>query len=369
MKIKFNAILVAALAATTFFASCAKDNDNANAGDSNKATLNIGITAPQLSRAIAASDGAVPSDATITNFKAFVVDGDGTLKSGYSADGSAVNGIAVSTTASKIYVIANAGDITMANEAAILAYKADLNGTGAQSSIRWATGEMALSTADFIETAGEFVANKNVTLTFIASRITLKITNGMTGYSATNTNGDLVLKNVAVLNGRGESLLFGSSSLIPATYTTNKKFYEGLANPASPDDFHYYPATTDFTMATSLLSDAIPADDFTKTYYYYVFENDAATAATFPTIITLVAEFDGETIYYPVHLAPYEQWASGSATNFVTRGHSYDITVNLTVDPTAPGGSTDPTDPIINAKMNVSITLTPWIPVPLVKEF
>lgn len=371
-------ILVAALAAVAVLAtSCSKENNEA-AGNGEKATLNIGVTAPETR-----ATGTPSTDASVVNFKAFVVDGDGTLKSGYSSDGSALtaaNAITVTTQARKIYVIANAGDIAMADETAIQSYLADLNGTGAQGTVRWATGEVALSSSDFTQSGSDWVASKNITLKFIAARITLSIeTSGdmATHYDATATDGSLVLKKVTVLNSRGESKLFGTS-LIPAAYTGAKKFYEGMANPVTP--FAYYPAAGDFTVAATLLSDNIAADDFATKYFYYVFENDAATAADFPTIVMIEGEYDGQAVYFPVHLASYEQWATGSASTptFIDRGNSYDIKITLTGDPrkttggTYPGGTggtDDPTKPVVTAKVSVSISLTPWVPVVLNKEF
>mgnify|MGYP001439361346 CR=1 FL=1 len=189
--------------------------------------------------------------------------------------------------------------------------------------------------------------------------------------------GSLALDDIVVLNARGESLLFpaagGGTSLIPATYTANKKFYEGMANPVSPaTPFANYPAASEFTVAASLLSDALTATATDK-YYYYVFENDALTDVTLPTIVTLTGTDDnGDALYWPVHLAAYEQWANSTAftTTGIQRGNSYDIKITLKGDATNGGdGGTDPTKPLVTASVDVSVTLTPWTPVLLEKEF
>lgn len=388
---KTNKFFIAALAATALFASCSKENAGTNDQTGEKAVLSIGVVAPELSRAV----GTPSTDATVVNFKAFVVDGDNSIKSGYSSDGTALsvansNAITVSTSAKKVYVIANAGDLALATEAAIVDYIADLNtaGDGLQTSARWATGTATLVPTDFVQSGSDFVATKNVTLTFIAARITVNIAKSgeMATYydNGTAESKDLRITGVSVMNARGASKLFGAS-LVATPATPAKTFYQGLANPVSPGNFAYYPAAADFTMATALLSDAIPAADNTtsynlgaSTYYYYVFENAAITAAAFPTIVTVVGEYDGKAIYFPVHLAAYEDFKSGTFGASLLRGKSYDLTITLTGDPrfseggTYPGdtgGTEDPTNPSVSAKVEVDVTLTPWVPVALEKEF
>lgn len=273
-------------------------------------------------------------------------------------------------------MVANAGDLTssITTMAQLNAYKADLNGTGSQAAAtnRWATGVTA-SPLSFTQSGNNFTATTTVTLTFIAARITVTVDNQMANYGSA---GSLTLDDIVVLNARGESLLFpatGGTSLIPATYTANKKFYEGMANPVSPaTPFANYPAASEFTLAASLLSDALTTTSTDK-YYYYVFENDALTDVTLPTIVTLTGtDANGATLYWPVHLAAYEQWANSTAftTTGIQRGHSYDIKITLTGDATnGGGGGTDPTKPLVTASVDVSVTLTQWTPVLLEKEF
>lgn len=362
-----------AVAATflTGVTSCSSD-DNVSGGNlpEQSAKLNISISTPTHTRAVGAS---TPED-KVDNFTVFITNqADVILTKAYSGDGANLIGdkaVPTSTEAKNVYVVANSGNLTSIDSKADLdAYLADLNGTGSQASARWATGKTATPLA-FTQSGDVFSADASIELTFIAARITLKIENGMTGYNPANTDGSLVLKNVAVLNARGQSKLFGQS-LIPTAYEAGKKFYTGLENVS----FANFPATADYTVS-NLLIDAIPANDFAKVYTYYVFENDAETVEEFPTIITIVGEFDGKAVYYPVHLAPYEKWISGTNTEgkeFIKRGYSYNINIKLTVDPTKeggnPGGGTDPTTPLVDAKVNVTVTLNDWIPVELGKEF
>lgn len=380
MRLNSKYAMMAVAALTLGLTSCSNDDDVTKGANGEKAKLSINVTAPTTSRASVTNPATVPNDAAVNNFTAFVVDG-GSLSSGYSNDGTdltGANAIPASTTSSAVYVIANAGDLTssITTVADLTSYIADLNGMGNQTNAsgRWATGQTGLVPGDFTQNAaGDFVATKSVTLTFIAARITVIVDNQMTNYTA---SGALTLDNIAVLNARGESLLFPASgaSLIPSTYATGnaRNFYEGLAD----NSFSYYPASGDFTMATSLLSEALPAtpvDLLKETYYYYVFENDAITAAAFPTIVTLIGDDNGTPVYWPVHLAPYESWAasSGSITAAgITRGNSYDIHITLKGDALTGGnGTDDPTNPVVSAFVQVSVTLTPWNPITLNKEF
>lgn len=369
-KVFMAALAVCAMFATT---SCSNDDENLDVvKDGKKAMLNIEISEPTMTRATGA-----PASDVVSNYTVFVTnqsDQIGWKK--YSDSGSNMTGASameVSNSAKHVYIVANAGDLrsTITSMTELNNFLADLNGAatinGLQTTARWATGSTA-SALTFADVSGEQVANASITLTFIAARITVSIVNGMTGYDALNSNDDLVLKNVAVLNARGESKLFTTPWLIPATPTTGKKFYEGIVN----NNFPLYPATGTFTVATSLLNNSITADDFTTTYHYYVFENDATTAAEHPTIVTLVGTFDGKTIYYPVHLADYETFTAGSnasGEDFIKRGRSYNITINMKVDPTNPGGVIDPFVPLADGKVNISLSLTDWIPVTLGKEF
>lgn len=366
-------VLLAALAVIALASSCSKENENATPEQGQKATLNVTVDAPVLSRAVAAS---VPAD-VVGNFSVFITDNTGEIQwSAYSATGAALTGpdaVTVTTTAQNVYIVANAGDLTssISTMAALNAYLADLNGTGSQASAanRWATGQSA--SLNFVQSGNDFVATTTVTLQFIAARITVTVDNQMTNYGAP---GSLTLDNIAVLNARGESLLFGTS-LIPTTYSAGKKFYTGYDEPTPGDFAPYWPAAGDYTVASSILFDALNINTSTgvvsDVYYYYVFENDALTAADMPTIVTLIGDDNGNPVSWPVHLAPYEQWEAGSGTvSSIERGKSYNINIKLTGDAANGGGGVwPPVNPVINSKVEITVSLTDWVPVTLEKEF
>ena len=380
-KVNFFAMLAAA-ALMTGVSSCSNDD---NAGDGviptgQSAKLSVKVAAPPSSRAVGT---AVPGD-VMENYTVFVTDNTGAIAwTAYNSGGTSMTGtetITVSTSAQHVYVVANAGNLisSITTLSGLNAYLADLNGTGNQSAAtnRWATGATSTPLSFTANgSSGDMEATANITLTFIAARITVKVDNQMTN---TTDPSALTLGSIALLNARGESLLFPNATtgplqgtLIPNAYTGGKKFYEGLANPVAPNAFVNYPAASELTLNATLLSNAL-TDISTEIYYYYVFENDATDVTEFPTIVTLVGtDSAGKSIYWPVHLTAKEQWTSGTfSTTGIQRGHSYNINITLKGDATnGGGGTTDPTKPVISASVEVNLTLTDWVPVDLEKEF
>ena len=357
----------AALAATMMFASCSKDNNEAIAPQGEGAKVIVNINTPESKAAGTAATG----DNTITSYSIFIFDATGALVG--SANGSASSQEVTTTTKAKdVYVLANApvgvlGSIS--NKAALLAYTTNLDQSlvpaNSQYSARWATGSAAI--ASFTQNgSGAFEAAVSVAMKFIAARITVTIDNAMTNYNATATDGSYVMKGVSVLNATSASLLYGSS-LIPGT----SGYYSGILMTG----FAYAPTT----VVKTFLRDVIPAGvPNTSGYHFYVFENAATAVGQFPTIVTIEGEYDGQPVYHAIHLAAYEQFATGSMTASVLRGNSYNLTFKLTGNakkddggsyPGDTGGSDDPTEPLVSAKCTVSLSINDWTPVNLVKNF
>ncbi len=358
-------MIFAAALAVAMFASCAKDNESKVPGRSNGKEAKLNIAIGNTTRAIG---NASTEDATITHYTAFIVYANGDVQVEPCPTDDALTDIDVTTSAEYVYIVANHTGITtefddIDTKAELDAFMLDLTATiGSQSTARWATG--VSDKLNFVQSGTDFVANPDpIVLNFVAARIVVEIVNDMTGYDPANTDGDLVLENVAVLNAGGTSKLFGTS-----LYPSTMKYYSGIDNSSS--GFSHWPAVANYSVESSMIN-AIPADPESTKFYYYVFENGATTANAFPTIVTLIGEFDGKKVYYPVHLAPYEQFLAGGTTTAtsVVRGKSYNIVITLSVDPTKPGGTTDPTNPIIDATVNVSVTLNDWDPVNLGKQF
>lgn len=358
MKIK--TLCVAALAAITF-ASCSKDDGgNLAVADGQPAKLSISIKEPVLTRATGTP---ATTDQTVTTFTVWVFDAAGKLlaKETSAAGANTIQDIDVTTSAKEAYVIANCDNSSVTDittKAGLLNFIGNLDTSASQAAKRWATGS-DLGITFTLSGPGTYEGSSTIELNFIAARITVGIVNDMTGYDATNANGDLVLQKVAVLNGGMGSKLFGSS-LVPSPM----QWGSGIAD----DNFSYWPSSN--VSVWNQLTNDIVADDFTTKYYYYVFENAATSADEFPTIVTLVGEFDGAPVYFPVHLTPYEIFSTGTVADGVKRGHSYDITIILKTDPSiGGGGETDPTKPVEKAKYDVEISIADWIPVTLGKEF
>lgn len=372
---KIHSLLAASVVAFTLL-SCSKQGEQNPPGVGQPAKLTISVTSPNDSKATTPpgdfEGSGKPSEDVVNNFTAFITDNTGEIVpawSVYSGSGTAVIDHTVNTGAQQVYIVANAGNLTQS-----ITTKADLEAlqinlaTAAedQTASRWSSG--ISGTLTFTETSGNFKATTTVALDFVAARITLKIIDGMTGYDGTVSDGSaMVLKKVAVLNARTKSKVFGTGTA-PNLVVTPETWYSGIAD----NGFAHWPASN-ITEDVAIMFDAIPTDDFSTMYYYYVCENDAVAADEFPTIITIIGEIgagvEKKEIYYPIHLAPYEQLTSGTVANGVIRGHSYDITVTLKVDPDNGGGTVDPTKPVVTADMDIQITPATWTPVVMGKEF
>lgn len=363
--------LFTALAVGILVASCSKDNNEAGiTGPGKQASLNISVSSPDMSRATGAAPG---GDNTVNNFSVFVIDDAGNIAWETHAGSGTTASLQVTTSAKKVYVIANAGDKTSVytNEAQLLAAKEDL---GSQFTNRWATGVVSIAASDWVTSGQTTSVTKAITLDFIAARIRLTVLNNMLNYDGSDPS-TVILNSVAVLNARGQSKLFATApatTLIPSAYDANKKFLTGTDMSGMGNS----PTASEFTLDAATLSDAYTSagGGDSKTYHYYVYENDAVTAAALPTIVTLIGtNAAAAPVYFPVHLAPYETFTNGSSTiaDGIKRGHSYDITMNLKGDAKDGngGGGTDPTVPQTEASVDITIQIKDWTPVTLGKDF
>lgn len=374
MKIfKTAAILMVAIAG---LASCSKDDNGGSKAVYEDATLGITLVSPNT-RAVGTP---ASTDDQITDVNIFIVDASGEINTSWStyvsslSTGTHTETISVTTSASNVYVIANAGaDLTTTITTKALLdgdYIIDMANSGQdQFTSRWATGSAAIP-AFAQNGSGDWESTVSVTANFVAARITVEIDNQMSGPSTgyTGMQPDLVLTDVAILQARHQSKLFGSS--LVAELKGTGSYWSGIY------DITKWEGGYHASMVDPITFDAV-SETFPDKYYYYVFENDADAAADYPTIVTLrgtlgtngVDEYD---IYYPVHLASYETPSSGTAPTGVERGKSYDIKFIMKVDPTDPnggGGTTDPGTPLVNADVDVVIDINDWIPVALEKEF
>ena len=375
MKKYLNSAIMAVTAIVfAAFSSC-NTNDGPDSGEAKRAILKISLANPTMK--VSRASGTLPADNTVTEFSVFVFNVDGSLaaKRHFATSGAGNEEIDVTTNAKEVYVIANAGDQTanFSTKAALTTTAVGLVSTQytLTDAKRWATGNAELGAFSNDQTP---VAEATVALKFIAARITLTVNNQMTGTADPEA---AVISNVIVLNGRGQSKLFPVSqpasaivtSLIPQSsdtgYAATSQYLEGV-------DVSTFTNKPDTSLFTAPVTEMLTAYSAGSEYYFYVFENDGVTAATFPTIVTLVASNSTTTAYYPIHLAPYETFTTGTMTTTgVVRGNSYNLTITLTGDATTAisRGTDDPTKPLLSAHVNVTLDLSDWTAVPLGKNF
>lgn len=386
MKKIFKSVLMAVTAiAITGFWSCNKGDSPAPSDEERPATLNITLENPSLTRVAGDAPG---TGTTVTDYSIFVLDEGGSARwkeyVEVSSQAMLTKAMEVTTAAKAVYVIANAGSDQTGNykNKTELESANPLVNLDEQYTSRWATGSedgtgWTFQTADS-DGNGRLEEHITVRLKFIAARIVVTVDNNMNGYDGT-TDGTVKISDVAVLNARGQSRLFPGTgtSLIPSSYNPGaSKYIEGFAD----NSFAHYPAAGDYTVEGADDDELNSpytyngADTPTKSHFY-VFESDAMTEQEFPTIVTLVGTaVDGATpVYFPVHLAPYETWASNT-TNYaggIVRGNSYNITITLNGDATlgTGGGASDPTVSLKNVDLMATIEIADWTPVPLGKNF
>ncbi len=394
--------MVVAALAVIGFPGCTTDN-NAHAGGEpvagQEAVLNITLKngVMQGSRAEVENPGdiAVDANTVVKNFSVFVFNDEGYCWKGYfdvdgdtfSGDGSKIDisgtdpiaTLEVNTTATKVYVIANAGDQTAAYaDEADLRMGLPINLSTLYAGEPWATG---INPNPLVFTrVGELqVAQTTVTCKFVAARVTVKVDNRMTNWGALPNH--ITIEKVALINVRGQSGLFpseGETSLMPDTYDGFWHYGMGIVNYS----FAYYPAAGQSIIEAVNLVDpyvykaSSAATPVTSDHYFYVFESPGADdPSDLPTIVLLEGlNADGVTRnYFPVHLASYEMFTDNpfTPTTGILRGKSYDLKITLTGDASvgSGGGSDDPTLPILDAVVNVTLEIAPWEQIPLDREF
>ncbi len=292
-KLFKNAIVAMAAIAIVGLAGCNKDDDGGGKTppEVTEASLRIKLKngAMQGTRAVGTVTNADHTE--VTNFCVFVFNDDGYCWKGFfdvagktfTGDGSAIDTdgadpigtLTVNTTATKVYVIANAGgDWTSAVEE-----EADLlPGTTFAYTFtdKWATG------FDDTFTFVDDVAEVDVTCTFIPARITVKVDNQMEHYGEANT---VTIDKVAVINARAQSFMFpwpGETSLVAPMPT--------YGNGIAVSGFVHHPASSLYVMEpVDLCDNYVYNASSTFDSYYYVLESAGTTTpANYPTIVTLV---------------------------------------------------------------------------------
>lgn len=339
MKAKFFAI--AALAATTLFASCNKDNEGVNAPQGDKAKLTIGM-APTSRAAGNLTDN---TDNVIGQFKAYVFAGDVLQVVMTSTDGTAVtNDTDVTTAANMVYVIANANAATelasiaagTTNKSAFLAIAGNLISSDACAALTagkvWASGSGAIT----FDTNNE--ATVSVSVVPVSARINVALTDSRTNLGSA---GAFEVVGLKLLNVAGNARF-----IKPASYVAPSAWYTG-----------YTGGDNTAATVTSYLAETVGAGGKNM---YYAFENDGSA---YPTIVAIEVSNGTDTRYFPVH------FTAADAGCTVERGKSYQVAIMLTGSATDDPGIDDPEDEIVTGKLTVTVGVTNWVMVPISKEF
>lgn len=325
---KLNRFFVAALAATTLFASCTKDqggngDNSANAGENAKLTIKL-VSDQSTPGSRATGSNVIDDDKAIKEYVAIAVGKNdvimGSVASSSHTDAvletttaatrvlviSNLNGALVDPGTSKLYsTITNVGKLALEIEAAIDLSKTDNTATltNVANSV-WSAGEEAVTWPD--EPSGDaYKTDITVNIRPVAAKInlTVKLDSKYNAWDITipgdidpvthgkkgNFRFEGTDAGVLLLNAVSKTKFFGAKAF--ETYTdvaypwlvpSPKAYYSGM-DISSPEFVNNH-----LTEPKPFLKNAFT--DHTKvttSYHYYIFENDADKAADFPTIVTL----------------------------------------------------------------------------------
>lgn len=374
---RMNKFCVAAIAATTFFASCSEENstDKPNVlGEEAKMTIRFDNPSAVGTKAFDETPETVIESAT-----AFVLTADGAIMKRFAVDvDDEDKEYPVTTAANKVVIVANE-DLSSSVSLTLADLKKEV---AALQALDGANGFFASGTSDVlvfdqpsVENAGSSLAKAVVTLTLLPAKLNVAITNEMTNY---DVDKGLVLEDVAVLYSAGYSQWV-------ATTENGTDFYPSVATIAGISNSYYFLSgftgwDTDDSDQNAEYDDLLRAWDdavydsanpFEETFYVYPTLPEAqALAYDKNTILVIRAIWKGvdgteipEPRYFPVHF-------STTDVGELVSGNEYAVSITLKGDANTGGGSvTDPEEEIIPAYINVSVSISAWNPVTIDKVF
>ena len=361
-SIQFFALALVALTV----ASCSTDDVIDNSDSGKKADVTISLVGEQT-RATGA--GNATTEIAVTDFVAFVVDGEGDIIGTEYGVSPALTATFtdISTTATEVYVVANTGATALnpglfdgiTTLVGLQDVQGDL-GTEADGSTQTKDNLYMHGKGSISYTGANGDGTARVTLKFSAAKIELTVvdnrsTTGVYTYSD---------HQVTVLNAGAHANFFA------ATPSTQSTFYTGAAaglynNPAAAQ------------LRTYLNDNVVSSTSAAGAYHYYVFGNDVNAydvATKSPTIITVsslrtpTAGGTAKRVFYPVHFSSIEDVTiTGDGTwGTIAPGNNYAITITLTENGS---GVIDPEVPAIKADITVTVETTPWNPITAGKDF
>lgn len=402
---KVNKFFIAALAASMMFASCSKEQslvDLESAGKPAKISINLkGAVAKSV------DDATIDEDAVINDLIVFVVKSDGVAFdiapayfAGSALTSNAVPQITATTNANKIYIVCNTGDFSTGpfkdvvnmNDVKAAALQLDGNpntGSNCVSGNVWMSAYSVLT--DEPAPAPDGTARKTATaqLKYVPAKVYVIVNNQMTNYGAT---ANTLLDGIAIVNGGTWTRFVASSiesNLASVDFTPTRAqmpagapfFYNGI-DVASP--YADYPGTSDYVVKpvykyTDTDGDFVTMNNFVSTTLaapygkvvkmgatdgFYVFPS-ITTNKTWATVYGRFAAGGAEAAG-PGAEARY--WSlcfggeDGIATD-ITSGNKYVVTITLKGNATTGGGgTTDPTDEIVNAYVDITVEPALWVP-------
>ena len=287
----------------------------------------------------------------------------------------------ITEAAKEVYVIANTKSNKAANDQLLaVKKKSELQavigrgftdydpstGQATQTSTNlWMSGK---NDAAFTPEKGKSVSTA-VTMKYLAAKV--RITSVTIDPLVTG----LTLSQAIVLNGAGATRFIpadGTTSLIPSFTPSapDTPFYVGGVAVSSftnkpaivgRNDGYFYAVTGDKTITST-----------TNHHYFYVFENDGETFKDgtespkgYPTIVSLKAlDADLNPLYYSVFFKADADGTLGYDNMVIERGKSYDIAMTI-----KKLGNSDPTIPILNTSVEVTITPATWETVTINKTY
>lgn len=305
------------------------------------------------------------ADNEVNGFTAFAFTATGTLMQSAAAteaEGVLTATLANATTAtSEVVVIANipaGADLSdVSSKAGLEAKMATLyltdydtpSQTSADGGNILASGSAPVTFA-YDETDG-YTASVEVPITFVPARINVTIVNNLTGTVP------FAINDIVILNALGKTKYISSVASLVPTETTDIEYL--VADGITMSDYAIY---ADDYESSTFLKETYTAGN---TYHFYVFENTTA----YPTILTLVATLgaDGDEVtkYFPVHFSPSET----AVGEYPLRGNSYNVTITLSGDTGKDPGVLDPTIPVVDATLIVTVDMQSWTPRTIGKTF
>lgn len=317
---KINKLFLAAIAATTFLASCSNDQepngiDNI-AEEGQKAKLTIQLLTEQSTTEVRATGANIGNeDRNIGNYVAIVLDKQNEIiASAASTSSAGISDLVTTTAANRVLVISNLNsslvigselnsdltnltklareinDVVDLSSGSDPSYTAALNGDAATV---WSAGETTF-TWDRTSFSGDgYHKNVPVVIRPVPAKINLSVTVDPKYDTAADGNFKMAGANegIWVLNAVSKTKFFGDKafeSYVDAYYpwlVLTPKAYYSAANMVKADTEYEFGHSNSATR--NFLQNGYMYSSSAKEYNYYVFENDADKDEDYPTIVTL----------------------------------------------------------------------------------